>query len=139
MKFTFLTFLFLSVLLFVTGEQAYAISGPSSLGERAQTSAYQGADLAVVKSSKKLQRKARRHQKRLEKATRQKGDKSFIAAIIFSVLFGMLAIDRFYLGYPLIGLLKLITLAGFGIWYWIDIILIATESLQPKRGVYYDS
>ena len=62
--------------------------------------------------------------------------KSQVVALLLSIFLGGLGIDRFYLGYNLLGVLKLITLGGFGIWYLIDIILIVTGNLQPKRGSY---
>ena len=62
--------------------------------------------------------------------------KSQVTAVILSALVGGLGIDRFYLGYTLLGILKLITFGGFGIWYIIDLILIATGELGPKNGAY---
>ncbi len=62
--------------------------------------------------------------------------KNKTVAIILSVLLGGLGVDRFYLGYIGTGILKLILLGGFGIWYLIDIIRIATGSLKPKEGEY---
>ena len=41
-------------------------------------------------------------------------------ALIFSLLFGSLGIDRFYLGDITLGVLKLITFGGFGIWTFLD-------------------
>jgi TM2 domain-containing membrane protein YozV len=45
-------------------------------------------------------------------------------AIILSVLVGGLGIDRFYIGDVGLGVLKLITCGGAGIWWLIDIFLI---------------
>jgi len=57
-------------------------------------------------------------------------------AIILSVLLGSFGVDRFYLGYIGTGILKLITLGGFGIWWLIDLIFIITGRLKPKNGEY---
>ena len=65
--------------------------------------------------------------------------KSKIVALILSIFLGELGIDRFYLGYIGLGILKLITCGGFGIWYLIDIILIATGKLKPKDGSEYEN
>ena len=60
--------------------------------------------------------------------------KSKTTALILSILLGELGIDRFYLGYTGLGILKLITGGGFGIWWLVDIILIATGKLTAKDG-----
>jgi TM2 domain-containing membrane protein YozV len=59
--------------------------------------------------------------------TQGKKDKKWIVALLLSILLGGLGIDRFYLGYIGTGILKLITLGGLGIWWLIDLILIATK------------
>ena len=58
--------------------------------------------------------------------------KSKTTALILSVLVGGLGVDRFYLGYTGIGLLKLFTGGCFGILWIIDIIYIATGKLLPR-------
>ena len=60
--------------------------------------------------------------------------KSKTTAIILSILLGELGVDRFYLGYTGLGILKLITAGGFGIWWLIDLILIITGKLTAKTG-----
>lgn len=55
-------------------------------------------------------------------------------ALILSIFFGGLGIDRFYLGKIGTGILKLITFGGFGLWYVIDILLIAFGSMRDKEG-----
>ena len=56
-----------------------------------------------------------------------KKDKNWIAGLLLSILVGSLGVDRFYMGYIGLGILKLITLGGFGIWWLIDLILIAMK------------
>ena len=47
--------------------------------------------------------------------------------------------NRFYLGYPALGVLMLVSLGGCFVLAVVDLILIATGELQPKWGDYTDS
>lgn len=60
--------------------------------------------------------------------------RNYFIALALSVVVGELGIDRFYLGKVGTGILKLITLGGVGIWWIIDIVLIATGSMRDKQG-----
>lgn len=60
--------------------------------------------------------------------------KNKTTALILSILLGEIGVDRFYMGYIGLGILKLITVGGFGIWWLIDIIMIATGKLKTKNG-----
>jgi TM2 domain-containing membrane protein YozV len=52
---------------------------------------------------------------------------NWVLVLVLSILFGQLGVDRFIMGQVGFGILKLITLGGCGIWWIIDIILIATK------------
>jgi TM2 domain-containing membrane protein YozV len=55
--------------------------------------------------------------------------------LIMSIIFGSLGVDRFIMGHIGLGILKLITLGGCGIWWLIDLILIATK--HPFEGIVW--
>ena len=60
--------------------------------------------------------------------------RNFLTALLLSIFVGGLGVDRFYMGYVGLGVLKLITLGGCGVWYIIDLILIATKNLKDADG-----
>ena len=60
--------------------------------------------------------------------------KSFVATWLLAYFLGSLGIDRFYLGKIGTGILKLITVGGFGIWWLIDLIIVLTGQTRDKQG-----
>jgi hypothetical protein len=60
--------------------------------------------------------------------------KDWTVSLLLSIFLGELGIDRFYMGYTGLGILKLLTLGGCGIWWLIDVILIATNGLTDAQG-----
>lgn len=60
--------------------------------------------------------------------------KSFRTAWTLSLFVGWLGIDRFYLGRAGLGWAKLLTIGGAGIWWLIDLVLLATGGLIARSG-----
>ncbi len=60
--------------------------------------------------------------------------KSWLAAALLSWLLGHFGIDRFYLGYIGLGVIKLITCGGCSIWWLIDFILIVAGVMRDAQG-----
>jgi hypothetical protein len=61
-------------------------------------------------------------------------EKSWTTAIILSFLVGVFGVDRFYTGHVGLGIGKLLTFGGCGIWSLIDLILIATRKVTDSDG-----
>jgi TM2 domain-containing membrane protein YozV len=66
--------------------------------------------------------------------TQPTGGKDWLVALLLSIFLGGLGVDRFYLGYVGLGILKLVTCGGAGVWAIVDIILIATGKMTDKNG-----
>eukprot|EP00041_Stephanoeca_diplocostata_P005663 m.66171 g.66171 ORF g.66171 m.66171 type:complete len:152 (+) comp15928_c0_seq25:1253-1708(+) len=61
----------------------------------------------------------------------------FNVAVPLSIFLGPLGVDRFYLGYPAIGLAKLCTAGFFFIGWYIDVVLIVLQIVKPADGTDY--
>lgn len=61
-------------------------------------------------------------------------DKDWLTTLLISFFLGQLGIDRFFLGYTTLGVLKLITCGGCGLWWLIDVILLATGGMTDADG-----
>ena len=58
---------------------------------------------------------------------------NWLLVLLLSIFLGWLGIDRFVMGRVGTGILKLITFGGLGIWWLIDVILIATK--YPYKNI----
>ncbi|CAG2103609.1 unnamed protein product [Medioppia subpectinata] len=62
---------------------------------------------------------------------------SYETALLLSIFLGMFGADRFYLGYPALGLLKFCTLGFLFLGQLVDILLIALQVVGPADGSHY--
>ena len=60
--------------------------------------------------------------------------KQYVTTLLLSFFLGGLGVDRFYLGYTGMGVGKLLTLGGCGIWSLVDFILIAMRKVTDSQG-----
>ncbi len=61
-------------------------------------------------------------------------DKPWMTTLLLSLFVGSLGVDRFYLGYTGLGVVKLLTCGGCGIWSIIDLILIVMDKMPDAQG-----
>ena len=85
---------------------------------------------------KKAQKKIK---KEMAAASGQMEGKSQVTALLLAIFLGFVGAHRFYLGYPFHGVLYLLTFGGCMIMAIIDLVMIATGQLQPKKGIYTES
>lgn len=62
-------------------------------------------------------------------------EKSTTTALILSLLFGTIGIDRFYIGRVGLGIGKLLTFGGLGIWALVDLFLIMDATRDRNATV----
>ena len=65
----------------------------------------------------------------------ENSDRSFVATILLCLFLGTFGGHRFYAGKVGTGILMLVTIGGFGIWYLVDLILIACCAFKDKNGL----
>lgn len=61
-------------------------------------------------------------------------EKSGIACLLFLLLLNPWGIHRMYVGKVGTGILFLLTLGGFGLWWLIDLILLAADAFTDADG-----
>jgi len=65
----------------------------------------------------------------------QTSQKDFVVAWLLALFLGALGADRFYRGFIGLGVLKLVTCGGAGIWALVDLIIILATGGRDKNGL----
>ena len=60
--------------------------------------------------------------------------KKRVVALVLCVLFGWLGLHRFYVDKWQSGLVMMLTIGGFGLWYFIDLVWIIAGTFEDKEG-----
>jgi TM2 domain-containing membrane protein YozV len=61
-------------------------------------------------------------------------DNRWLTCVLLCWFLGIFGVHRFYLGKTGTGIIQLITLGGFGIWWLIDFVMIITGNFEDSEG-----
>lgn len=62
-----------------------------------------------------------------------------ILILVLSIVVGSLGIDRFLLGQTGLGVLKLLTCGGLGIWWIVDLFLVMDMAKEQNFNTFYEN
>ena len=61
-------------------------------------------------------------------------ERSWWTTFWLSAVLGVFGADRFYLGFSVLGTLKFLSLGGWFLWWFVDLLLLLTGQLRDVEG-----
>lgn len=75
----------------------------------------------------------------MENGIQEQPKKSYVVTLLLALFFGALGVHRFYTGRVLSGIAQLLTMGGFGVWTFIDIIMLTLGKFKAANDQELDS
>ena len=72
--------------------------------------------------------------KDVEESDWRKLPADYLSTLLFCWILGCMGVHRFYSGHFASGMAQLLTFGGFGLWAYIDLILLSTNNFKDAKG-----
>lgn len=67
--------------------------------------------------------------------TGAQSERNWLLTLLLCVFFGWLGLHRFYVGKVGTGLIQFFTVVGFGVWWFVDLLLILFGEFRDAQGL----